>query len=874
MQTGATARRGNVLSYARIQPLPANLSLRIRLILFLGLLILLATASLGSIAYRTSRYIMVREAIREVGITATARKDLLVGLLTEQRTRAAVLFKTADLSCDNTEIWCLRRLLKDFVATEGASAARLVYPGAAPVTVGNGAAILATVAPPAGNQIAHFGFDQQGQPYYVIQARSEDGAALISIRGDIKLVSRLFLDRYGLGQSAETFLTDAGGFFLTPPRYPIPGGEGHPIGGKPMQQCLAGTDGEILDRDYRGVPAIHGFRHVPEIGGGCVMARIDQSEAFAPTRRVRNQVAGVSAVLAVLAIGCSFMLAQLVSRPLDRLTIRTRSLQAGDFDSPVPIGGPGEVQTFARTFQAMADSLKSSRSALEESNEQIKNILESISDGFIAVDQEWRCTYANGKATELSRIPSEEMLGNNIWDMRSGAENTAIFSELHRAMRDKVPVHFEEYYAPLGAWFQIDGYPTRSGLAVFGRDVTERKRFSEQLLQTQKLESLGLLAGGVAHDFNNLLTAIMGYASLLRALVGSEEPAKGMLHDLLQASETAAHLTRQLLAYSGRGRFVVQPLNLSKLVKEAASLLQVSIPKNVQLQLQVDPGLPSIEADAGQMQQLIMNLVINGAEAISEGESGSVLVRTAVQDVDEDYIQTTFGSGKITPGTYVTLQVRDTGSGMDAETQAKIFDPFFTTKFTGRGLGLAAVLGIVRGHKGALKVYSSPGRGTTFKVLFPACEATPSRVESGAQIEADHHDVGTVLVIDDEEMVRRVAKSMLESYGYSVLVASDGNAAIEIFKEVGHEISVVLLDLTMPSMSGEETFRQLRMMRSNVPVILSSGYNEVEAVKRFTGKSLTGFIQKPYTTTQLAQKVRDALNERTSYSGSAGSGES
>ena len=529
---------------------------------------------------------------------------------------------------------------------------------------------------------------------------------------------------------------------------------------------------------------------------------------------------------------------------------------------------------FACTFQAMANSLKSSRNALEESNEQIKNILESISDGFIAVDQEWRCTYANGKATELSRIPREELLGNNIWDMRSGAETTAIYSELHSAMESKVPVHFEEYYAPLDTWFQIDAYPTRSGLAVFGRDVTERKRFSEQLLQTQKLESLGLLAGGLAHDFNNLLTAIMGYASILLGLIGSEEPAQGMLNDLLRASETAAHLTRQLLAYSGRGRFVVQPLNLSKLVREAASLLQVSIPKNVQLQLKVDPELPSIEADAGQMQQVIMNLVINGAEAISEDESGTVLVMTSLQEVDQDYIQTTFGSGKITPGTYVTLEVHDTGSGMDAETQAKIFDPFFTTKFTGRGLGLAAVLGIVRGHKGALKVYSTPGRGTTFKVLFPACEATPSRLESGTQSEGDFHNAGTVLVIDDEEMVRRVAKSMLESYGYNVLVASDGNSAIEMFKEVGHTISVVLLDLTMPSMSGEETFRQLRMIRSNVPVILSSGYNEVEAVKRFTGKSLTGFVQKPYTTSQLAQKVRAALNERTSYSGSAGSGES
>jgi two-component system cell cycle sensor histidine kinase/response regulator CckA len=317
---------------------------------------------------------------------------------------------------------------------------------------------------------------------------------------------------------------------------------------------------------------------------------------------------------------------------------------------------------------------------------------------------------------------------------------------------------------------------------------------------------------------------------LLLGLVGSEGPARHMLTDLLRASETAANLTRQLLAYSGKGRFVVERLNLSRLVKEAGSLLQVSISKNVHLQLELDPELPSIEADAGQMQQLIMNLIINGAEAIREDQSGTVLVTTAVQDVDQAYIQTAFGLAEITPGTYVTLEVHDTGSGMDEETQARIFDPFFTTKFTGRGLGLAAVLGIVRGHKGAVKVYSSPGWGTTFKVLFPASAVEPSRIESGAQTQADLRDTGTVLVIDDEEMVRRVARSMLESYGYSVLVADDGRAALEVFKEVSPQISVVVLDLTMPSMSGEETFRQLRAIRSDVRVIRSSGYNEVEAV--------------------------------------------
>ncbi len=836
-----------------------GVSLTTQLIVLLVILVLLATASLGSIAYRASRSIVEQAAIREVGVTATARKQVLIRVLTQQRVRADALLTTADIGCLHSETWCLRKLLLDFVATEGATAARLAYRGRAPVTVGKDAPSLATVGPPEVSQIAKFEFDRKGQPFYVLQAMPQDGSVVLTIRGDIQLANQIFLDRYGLGLSGETFLTDRRGFFLTPPKYPGPAGESRPISDKPMQMCLAGAEGEVAGEGYRGVAVIHGFRPVPEIGGGCIMALIDQAEAFAPTKRISTEVAGVSGGLAVLAIACSLLLAQLVSRPMKRLTGRARSLQRGDFDSPVPVEGPAEVRMFAQTFQAMALSLKNSRFALEESSEQTRNILESISDGFAAFDRRWRCTYVNDKATELSRIPRAEILGKNVWDLYPNIADTTIYAELSRAMEARVPVNLEEYYAPFDIWFEVDAYPTKDGLAVFGRDVTERRRFNERLQQTQKLESLGVLAGGIAHDFNNLLTGIMGNASIVLEDLPPDSPGREHLEAVVTASERAAALTRQLLAYAGKGRFVTERIDVSELVREITNLLQTSIPRTVELRLELQNDLPPIEGDATQLQQLIMNLVINAAEAIDEGKTETVLIISRLEWVTQSWIDQMAAPNGASPGRYVTLEVRDAGCGMDAATLSRIFDPFFTTKFTGRGLGLAAVLGMVRGHKGALQVESAPGKGSSFKVLFPASEGQVARVErSSPQESLAGHE--TILVIDDEEAVRQTAKAALESYGYRVVVAANGKEGVDVFQALGEEIAAVLLDMTMPVMSGEETLVRLKRIRPEIPIVLSSGYNEAEATRRFTDKGLAGFAQKPYTAAGLAEKMKIALD--------------
>jgi CheY-like chemotaxis protein len=301
----------------------------------------------------------------------------------------------------------------------------------------------------------------------------------------------------------------------------------------------------------------------------------------------------------------------------------------------------------------------------------------------------------------------------------------------------------------------------------------------------------------------------------------------------------------------------MKTVDLSALVREIGGLIQTSIPKYVHLRLQLADDLRGVDADPGQLQQIVMNLVINGAEAIPP-EGGAVLVRTSLQTVDENFIGTMSAAGELLrPGEYVSLEVHDTGSGMSEETISKIFDPFFSTKFAGRGLGLSAVLGIVRAHKGALKVYSTPGSGTTFKVLFPV--SAHSLSARPTQIAGALGGSGTVLIADDEATVREAARNTLERYGYSAVTAEDGAKAVEQYRKQRNSIKLVLLDLTMPVMSGEQALREMQQINPKVRVLLSSGYNEVEAVQRFAGKGLAGFIQKPYTAAALAEKVKEVL---------------
>jgi PAS domain S-box-containing protein len=390
------------------------------------------------------------------------------------------------------------------------------------------------------------------------------------------------------------------------------------------------------------------------------------------------------------------------------------------------------------------------------------------------------------------------------------------------------------------------------------RGEEERGRLQAQILHAQKLESLGVLAGGIAHDFNNLLTGILGNADLGLMGVQPGSPTHSCLRAIKTTSERAADLSRQMLAYSGKGSFIIGPIDLNDVVREMGHLLEVSVSKKAVLRYQLASDLPPIVADATQVRQVIMNLITNASDAIGESE-GVISISTGVVPCTRADLATSYLDDRLPEGQYVFLTVEDTGTGMDAQTLQRIFDPFFTTKFTGRGLGLAAALGIVRGHKGAVQVESEVGRGTRFRILLPVA-GEPARVGEKAEAHAsDARQTGTVLLVDDEAAIRDIGARMLEQAGLTVVTAADGLEAVEFLRQHPHEVSCVLLDLSMPHMGGEETFRELRLVRGDIPVVLSSGYSEQEVVSRFAGQGIAGFVQKPYLVAQLVAEVGAAM---------------
>jgi PAS domain S-box-containing protein len=402
------------------------------------------------------------------------------------------------------------------------------------------------------------------------------------------------------------------------------------------------------------------------------------------------------------------------------------------------------------------------------------------------------------------------------------------------------------------------GLPDRT--AVIARDLRDEIALQRQVEHGQRLESLGVLAGGIAHDFNNILTAILGNAALAELKIDQPQETAKYLHSIVKSSERAASLCKQMLAYSGKGKFIVKPLNLSNMVEDITKLLKVSIARNVTIDIKLAEQLPAVDIDESQIQQVIMNLVINASDAIGDSD-GTITIETGVMHTDHSSWRTSFMQDDMPQGHYVFLEVTDDGCGMDEKVLLHIFDPFFTTKFTGRGLGLSAVLGIIRGHQGTLKVDSKPGFGTSFRMLLPISQQAVMIDELSTDgDEKAWHSNGTILIIDDEDAILEIASIMIEEIGLKAMTAKDGIKGVETYRKYQSEIIAVLLDMTMPKMDGQECFRQLYEINNEVIVILSSGYNEQDAISNFTHKGLAGFIQKPYRIEALEQVIRAAID--------------
>ncbi len=541
---------------------------------------------------------------------------------------------------------------------------------------------------------------------------------------------------------------------------------------------------------------------------------------------------------------------------LQSLQARLVELEAENIDLRRRLAGSSE------------DAAAPAEATLRQSEANWRSLVENVPDYLMILDPDGTIRWINRVAPPGR---PEDLVGRNVLEYATAATRPVVEQAFRTSLETRRIVDFtcETNVADQRIWYlgrvtALADAQTPGRLLVSALDITkevlaeeEQRRLERKLQETQRLESLGVLAGGVAHDFNNLLTVILGNTSLSRMQTADGSAVHSFLDQVDQAALRAADLCRQMLAYAGHGRFVVAPLDLSALVSGSGTLLRSVVSKKATLRLNVAPVLPSVIADAAQVRQILMNLVINASEALDDRE-GTIVVETGVMHADASYLTAARSFTELSPGSYVFLEVRDNGCGMTAEVQGRIFDPFFSTKFTGRGLGLAAVLGIVRAHGGALRVLSEPGQGTSLRLLLRPSDATAT--ERVAETPTpERHGPSVVLVVDDENAVRLLTVRLLKAAGFEVLEAADGQAAVEIYSREAARIHLVLLDLMMPHLDGEEALREMRRLRADVRAILMSGFSEQELSQRFADAPPAGYLQKPFTREQLLSLVARVL---------------
>ena len=520
---------------------------------------------------------------------------------------------------------------------------------------------------------------------------------------------------------------------------------------------------------------------------------------------------------------------------------------------------------------------KQAELALRTSEERFRTLTMASPLGIFLTDAAGECTFATPRMLDLWGVPVDALLGHGFISAAHPDDRVQVQEAWDAAVKSGTGLTIDyRIVRPDGSirWICERTAAHRDGMSLTGfvgtvEDISsqtaaaeDRQRLEVQMQHAQKLESLGVLAGGIAHDFNNLLVGILGNASLARDEVEPGTPVEELIADIELSARRAAELTMQLLAYAGKGRFNVQPLDLSAAVREMSSLLHSAISKRATLTLHLADTMPAIAADAIQVEQVIMNLVTNASDAL-EDQPGEITLSTGTMEADATWLAACLAADSVQPGAFVYVEVADTGIGMTPETLRRIFDPFYTTKFTGRGLGLAATLGIVRGHRGALHVRSDPGSGTVFRVLFPT-EGGHERVLSPSPEAGETMRSGTILLVDDEASVRDVARRMLTRSGYRVIEATDGDDALRQFSEHEAELLAVVLDVTMPRRSGTEVLAELRRRGATVPVVLASGYSSESLAQPDAGDSLPVFVQKPFGTEALLAGIDAAIARRGS----------
>jgi two-component system cell cycle sensor histidine kinase/response regulator CckA len=527
-----------------------------------------------------------------------------------------------------------------------------------------------------------------------------------------------------------------------------------------------------------------------------------------------------------------------------------------------PIRETGGAVIGASTIARDVSALVRTEEALRRSEENYRLLFELHPSPMWVFDSETlRFLAANDAAIATYGYSLEEFLSMTIEQIRPDEEIQALSEHLENPDRGPLGAGIWHHRTKDGTTIEVQvisnaiGFEDRRARLVLAQDVTERRRLEEQLRQSHKMESVGSLAGGIAHDFNNILTVIRGVSGLVLEET-SDERVQERVRQIDRAAEHAAKLTHQLLAFSRQQVLQPEPSDLNAVVEQTLELVLRMIGENIELELRLEPGLATIVVDRSQLQQVILNLSVNARDAMPDG--GTLAIRTANVELNKAYAADHLD---VTPGSYVLLEITDSGSGMDEQTRSRIFDPFFTTKTEGTGLGLATVYGIIAQSGGHIWLYSEPGMGTTFKIYLPGVDATvPASPRVAPVSSASLEGSETILLVEDAEMLRPLVAEVLRSYGYTVLTAADGVEAIELVERQPGPIDLLLTDVVMPNMNGRELAETLVAGDPRLKVLFTSGYPSDTIIRHGIAEAQVAFIQKPYLADELAGKIRATLD--------------
>jgi PAS domain S-box-containing protein len=726
---------------------------------------------------------------------------------------------------------------------------------------------------------------ETGRPTLTVATpvRAPDGRTVAVLAGhlDLSRVDLILKERTGLGATGEAYLVTALNDFVSAERF----GRAEARRGvhtDGVRQALAGRNGVGVYRNYRGVEVLGAYRWI-RARELALLAETHAEEAFAPAQQLFWTILVIGLAASALALWGAWVTARRVATPVLAVAGAAARVARGDFDAVAPVTTQDEVGVLAGTFNEMTARLRTvygdlsrqvdetgrANRALVESQTLLRALVDNTANLIAVLDREGRFLLVNrrfedavgvGRESARGRTPSE-VLAPDLAFLLDAAAHAALRGEPVVERDGDIEVRGARTHYHFVVFPLTEGDRPPFGVGIVGLDLTERVRAEDErrrleagVQQAQKLESLGLLAGGIAHDFNNILTAIVGGASMALAEMPPSSPVRTDLEQVIAAAERAAKLTRQMLAYAGRASFAIETFDLNVVIREMAELIAVSVPKQVRLVHDPAAPLPPIRGDRTQVSQIVLNLITNAAEATAD-RGGTVTIATRPRDrgaLDLDAFRFPPAGDA---SAFVELSVRDDGAGMAPETLERMFDPFYSTKGSGRGLGLAAVLGIVKRSGGTLRVTSAPGAGTAMTVLFPAVGEAARPVREEPRPRPAPHASGTVLLVDDEEALRRTTRRLLERAGFAVIEARDGLEGVERFREDAARISTVILDVTMPVMGGAEAFRRIREIAPAVPVVVSSGYDEQDTASAFTGPAVE-FLQKPYRPDGLLDAMR------------------